>query len=119
MSEKTIRIDLPDSQWVELHSMGRYSIRKIKELATEWDAARSAEAGDGVIGNAEQERLFRERIAAWHLIDPDTATVLSDPATDDLSGLEMETLGALLKAIEEMFAGATPKAESATSSRSA
>lgn len=109
MSEKTFRIELPDSQWVDLHSMGRYSIRKIKELAAEWDAARGAEAGDGVIGNSEQERLFRERIAAWHLIDPDTSKVLSDPATDDLSALEMETLGALLRAIKEMFAGASPK----------
>ena len=118
MSAKTVRLELADSQWVELHSMGRYSIRKIKELAAEWDAARNADAGDGVIGNAEQERLFRERIAAWHLTDPDTGTVMSDPATDDLSGLELETVGALLRAIEEMFAGATPKAASATSSRS-
>lgn len=119
MSQKTVRIELPDSQWVELHSMGRYSIRKIKDLAAEWDAAREAkDAGGGVIGNAEQERLFRERIAAWHLIDPDSATVLTDPATDDLGSLELETVGALLRAIEEMFAGATPKAATAPAASS-
>ena len=119
MSAKTIRLELPDSQWVDLHSMGRYSIRRLKELAAEWDAAGGAGGETGVIGNAEQERLFRERIAAWHLIDPDTATVLTDPATDDLSALEMETLGALLRAIKEMFAGASPKASSGPSSGTA
>lgn len=116
MSVKTIRIELPDSQWVELYNMGRYSVRKVKLLAAEWNDASTADAAPGVIGNAEQERLLRARVAAWHLIDPDTETVLSDPTSDDLSGLELDTVGALVRAVEEMFAGAFPKAARTPSS---
>ena len=84
MSEKTIRIELPDSQWVELYNLGRQSVRRIKQIAEAWDAARGTEGPTGVVGTAEQERLLRERVAAWHLIDPDSGLVLVDPATDDL-----------------------------------
>ena len=116
MSEKTIRIELPDSQWVELYNLGRQSVRRIKQIAEAWDAARGTEGPTGVVGTAEQERLLRERVAAWHLIDPDSGLVLVVPATDDLGGLELETLGTLVRSIESMLRGAGPKGPSASSS---
>lgn len=101
---KTFHLDLAEAgfegMWVDLYDPRFLSQRKFEELVARMSDVRSdAKAA---------EQALRDRVAAWHLVDPDTEQDLNDPKTDDLGGLPVGVLSAIGDKINDLFEATVP-----------
>ena len=112
MSTKTVHFDLADAgelgEWVELEDPRSYSQRHFEQVVAEMQKIRpdpaTNQTGDPALG----ERVFRDRVSAWHLVDADTGASLNDPKTDDLKGVSVGVTAAIGEKITELFEATVP-----------
>ena len=86
-----------EGQWLDIKDPKFLTKRTIER----WQ--RDVEAG-----TLDSERLLREFVSAWHLVDGDTGADLNDPKTDDVGGVPLVVFQVLNEEIGRAFRGTVP-----------
>lgn len=100
---KTIRFEVGENEWFELYDPSDQTHRKVVAAIKQLQGFKVGETPD-----EEMDQWLRDRVAAWHLVDPDTNTVMDDPQKDDLAGLKKGTLKLLMEKFAELTANTVP-----------
>ena len=85
--------DLP-GQWVDLRDPRFLSKRTIDRWQREVEA-----------GMLSPESFLHEFVAAWHLLDADTAEELNSPASDSIDGIPLVVFQVLNERVGQLFRG--------------
>lgn len=106
---KVVRYEVGDAEWVELYDPSDMSHRSVVACIKQLQGFTNGHTNED-----EQDQWLRERVAAWHLVDPDTGAPMDDPKTDDLGGVKKGTLKLIVEKFGELTVGSVPFGSSRT-----
>lgn len=100
---KVVRYEVGGGEWVELYDPADMTHRRVAAAIKQLQGFNNGHTTDD-----EQDQWLRDRIAAWHLVDPDTNTAMDDPQTDDLGGVKKGTLKLIVEKFGELTVSTVP-----------